>query len=1109
MRRLAGYALHGFVAFFMLNTIDVVAQAPNALFVDLPPDMESRSLKATVENPSVIRYRYAAINQETVASVRKSLTRQTSDEQTIWLNLFDDTSFYVVIDEIGEMGDGDVSVWQGHIEGMPESEVTMTTTDGVMVGNIRTRDAQDNWYQIRYAGDEVQLIKQIDQTQFPEEAEPVQVPMSFSPTDVTIAADDGSIIDVMVVYTPAARAAAGGTAAMNSLIALAFTETNTGYANSGAIQRINLVHSSEVNYTEAGFSTDLSRLRTTNDGYMDEIHNLRDAYSADMVSLFIRDGAYCGMAYLMTGVSNSFAAYAFSAVNYSCATGYYSFAHELGHNMGSHHDAYVTSYSGAYPYSQGYVNLTLRGRTIMAYNSECSANGFSCSRLNYWSTPNTTYNSGTIGDAASAHNQRSLDNTRVTVANWRSSSSPPVNPIPTPPIVIGPIGSVADINPTYSWNAVAFAVTYEVQVFEKGGRTVHQQWYTSAEANCDSGSVCSVSPQVMAAINAGGGGGDQTWQVRAQNVDGVNGAWSATTEFSSNTSASMAVPTLIFPSTWVSDISQTYTWNSVAGTMVYELVILDTNNSIVFSDWYGSGGAGCQSGGVCAATPTIMLSNANYTWQARAIDGMSKMSEWSAPMSFRMNSSLLRKPYVLSPNGSVGTATPRYFWHRVSGGVNYQLEIFDNGGASLFTAWYTPAVALCVDDAGCEATPALPLAEGDYSWSVRGQDSSGVNGLWSDPLSFTIKFLAKPTLISPTGAIAVSTPTYSWVGDPEALQYKWEVLDSDGSTSATAWYHDADVGCTGGGTCSLSPSLSLPDGNFTWRVRSEKSGYNIGPWSDPMAFAVSASTGLSKLTLISPNGVETTKTPVYSWNSVPGVNMYEWENIYDEYYTEVRLFSPATAGCAGGGVCAVTPSWDLANRNYTWRARVRDGSGNIGPWSDIMAFSANFTFTETPILISPNGIETTVNPTLTWNSVDGGFFYSWEIIDSDGATVFSSLCTATSAGCSGGGQCAITSGANLANGDYTWRLRASDNFGSYGQFSNETAFSVNTGAAALDNPGPPDDEEQNNPPPDKDGDGVSDNSDNCPDVSNADQADSDRNGVGDACEGAPPPPGIF
>jgi hypothetical protein len=45
------------------------------------------------------------------------------------------------------------------------------------------------------------------------------------------------------------------------------------------------------------------------------------------------------------------------------------------------------------------------------------------------------------------------------------------------------------------------------------------------------------------------------------------------------------------------------------------------------------------------------------------------------------------------------------------------------------------------------------------------------------------------------------------------------------------------------------------------------------------------------------------------------------------------------------------------------------------------------------------------------------------------------------------------------------------------------------------------------PPADTDGDGVADASDNCPDVSNADQADADDDGTGDACAPTPEPSG--
>lgn len=83
----------------------------------------------------------------------------------------------------------------------------------------------------------------------------------------------------MVVYTPAGRAAGGGTTAMNALINLAIAETNTAYLRSGVIPGLRLVHTEEIAYAESGnFSTDLSRLTNPSDGFMDNVHALRNGY---------------------------------------------------------------------------------------------------------------------------------------------------------------------------------------------------------------------------------------------------------------------------------------------------------------------------------------------------------------------------------------------------------------------------------------------------------------------------------------------------------------------------------------------------------------------------------------------------------------------------------------------------------------------------------------------------------------------------------------------------------------------------------------------------------------------------------------------------------------
>jgi hypothetical protein len=282
-----------------------------------------------------------------------------------------------------------------------------------------------------YSKAHVHEIRQIDDSQFPPCALGSQGSVRAPETgnvipaySADIAADDnGNTFDVMVVYTQAARTAAGGTIAMEALINLAVDETNIAYGNSLITPRVNLVHQAEVSYNEsAGFSTALSNLTGTSDGYMDNIHSLRDTYGADMVSLFIDNSSYCGKAWLMRSLSPSFESNAFSVVHLDCATGYYSFSHEMGHNMGCHHAVGdgvppLEQGDGLYNYSHGWHFASSAYRTIMAYRPG--------TRIDHFSNPDVTYAGYATGvppgSSNEAHNALSINNAAYTVANWRQS----------------------------------------------------------------------------------------------------------------------------------------------------------------------------------------------------------------------------------------------------------------------------------------------------------------------------------------------------------------------------------------------------------------------------------------------------------------------------------------------------------------------------------------------------------------------------------------------------------------------------------------------------------------------------------------------------------------
>lgn len=225
-------------------------------------------------------------------------------------------------------------------------------------------------------------------------------------------------VDVMVLFTPDAKTAYGGTAQSNSFIATAITNFNNSLQSSGVTNvTINLVHSGEIAYTESGnINTDLARLRTSGDGFLDDAQSLRTLYGADLVALVTATPTNtCGLGYVNTNPTNYSSSAAYTVTLFSCVVSNYSLAHEMGHNMGLNHDWFVNTSENPCSHHHGYVNrtaitlgttspTTARWRTIMAYNNECSDLGINCTRRNLWSNPNINYNTEPTGIAIGSPN---------------------------------------------------------------------------------------------------------------------------------------------------------------------------------------------------------------------------------------------------------------------------------------------------------------------------------------------------------------------------------------------------------------------------------------------------------------------------------------------------------------------------------------------------------------------------------------------------------------------------------------------------------------------------------------------------------------------------------
>jgi peptidyl-Asp metalloendopeptidase len=319
-----------------------------------PPPIAQAQSEPQVHKRWVRRQRTMTLNP----SALDVMNRPRADAQTdVTLNFFDTGLRTLNLDQPREYPK-QTKVWRGRLRGEAGSNVILATHGTTMTGTILSNH---RLYKIEAAGGNLHRLVEVDEEALPPDHHPLVVadddPVAAPPTggtppqtDTTAAAAGDAVVDLLVVYTSSAKTQEGGQAAMEALIALGVDSANQAYSNSQIAMQLRLVYTAEVAYTESGaIDADLTRLRSTTDGIMDQVHQLRDQHNADLVALIVDNGGgFCGIAYVMAnGPRAGFASSAFSVTARDCVAND-TLAHELGHNMGNAHDR-ATGGTGVYP----------------------------------------------------------------------------------------------------------------------------------------------------------------------------------------------------------------------------------------------------------------------------------------------------------------------------------------------------------------------------------------------------------------------------------------------------------------------------------------------------------------------------------------------------------------------------------------------------------------------------------------------------------------------------------------------------------------------------------------------------------------------------------------
>ena len=180
-------------------------------------------------------------------------------------------------------------------------------------------------------------------------------------------------------------------------------------------------------------------------------------------------------------------------------------------------------------------------------------------------------------------------------------------------------------------------------------------------------------------------------------------------------------------------------------------------------------------------------------------------------------------------NGSsMKDGTPIFIWDDVISASAYALEVDDSD------RFDTPVINQIGLSIPSYTTPES-LPDGVYFWHVRVRDAQGYWGGWSTSWRFTIDTQNPdaPALVFPPNETTMSdnTPAFTWSVIDDAACYQIIVAEDSGFMNPVI--SDSCVADP-----AYTPSQSIPDHTYFWKVRAIDSAGNRSAWSEAGSFTI-------------------------------------------------------------------------------------------------------------------------------------------------------------------------------------------------------------------------------------------------------------------------------
>lgn len=537
---------------------------------------------------------------------------------------------------------------------------------------------------------------------------------------------------------------------------------------------------------------------------------------------------------------------------------------------------------------------------------------------------------------------------------------PPVHAAPAAPGGLAPSGTAVSATPVLSWNRVARATGYDVEVASTSdfAAPLYRATTTNRRAT-------PTTQLPMATI---------WWRVRTRTATGT-GAW-ATASF---TRTRLAGPELEAPAAGALLVQPEQppllSWRAITGATSYSVEV----DRGATADWVDTTTYTTKTTSLVVPDPQ---ENGQYWWRVRAEIGAGQSTHPSAARFYTVGP--LPAAQGSTPVNAAQVEEVVLEWQPVPGAVSYDIRVSTDDS---FNQIIDQRVVK-----GTRYSPAKTYDVDDYWWQVRARNVFGKAKEWAD-VQEKHQFRrtwegpgAVPTLLHP--ANTVSPPAgddfyYQWTPSRLGTRYRLD-LGTNASFSpgtfescfTTQTTYTPGFQHPGKPADNCMPGIGV---TYYWRVKA------LDAWKDETTTVIQGVYSDIHRFVYSPN--QTVQLAPLTGSTVD-VPTLRWEPALDadKYFVEVKW--------SGGSRSATTysTSWtptgatrlDPARSPFTWTVQAIDHLGRKAPLP-IFGAGESFTLTGTipttgatpltPLSPAPGAAPTLRFPELTWEPVTGAAYY--------------------------------------------------------------------------------------------------------------------------------------